>query len=79
MVLHLLIILIWASALKWNLFATSHESPLDNEPLVFELQEQNRPQQVVEVPEDADHPKRRSSRRSCRDFLDGGAPCDPAM
>ena len=54
MVLHLLIILIWASALKWNLFATSHESPLDKEPLVFELQEQNRPKQVVEVPDDAE-------------------------
>ena len=53
MVLHLLIILIWASALKWNLFATSHERPLDDEPLVFELQEQNRPKQVVEVPDDA--------------------------
>ncbi len=52
-VLHVLIFLIWASALKWNFFAAGHESPPDKEPLVFVLQEQNRPKQVVEVPDDA--------------------------
>jgi len=52
-VLHVLIFLIWASALKWNLFATAQENLLVNEPLVFELLEQNRSRQVVEVPDDA--------------------------
>jgi len=52
-VLHVLIFLIWASALKWNLFATAQEKLLVNEPLVFELLEQNRSRQVVEVPDDA--------------------------
>ncbi|TDI85287.1 MAG: hypothetical protein E2O79_01920 [Caldithrix sp.] len=52
-VLHVLIFLLWASALKWNLFATAEEKLPDNEPLVFELQQQNRSRQVVEVPDDA--------------------------
>ncbi len=51
--LHLLLILIWTSALKWGWFASAQTSPLDNESIVFELEEQQRPNQVVETPEDA--------------------------
>ena len=80
-VLHVLIFLIWASALKWNLFPTAQENLLDNEPLVFELQEQNRSRQVVEAPDDArvKDPPKEPQFASDKNALARNSETDPSL
>lgn len=52
--LHILLVLFCGGLIELGLFANDAlESLLDKEPLVFELQEPNRPKQVIETPEDA--------------------------
>lgn len=80
-VLHLLLILIWASALKWNLFGTVQQKVLDNEPLVFVLQEQNRSRQVIEAPDDAkvNDPPKDAQFASDKNALARNSETDPIL
>ncbi|MCP4147589.1 MAG: hypothetical protein GY757_07555 [bacterium] len=54
--LHILFLLLWEDAMKLNLFndETNQELMVENKPIVFDLQEPQKPSQVVETPKDAE-------------------------
>lgn len=52
--LHILLLLLWEGAIRWNwIDLGAVPPPVDEEPIVFDLQQPQQPREVIETPDDA--------------------------